>query len=222
MDWRQWLEKPNSNIGSEGVSTLVYRAPAAKLQAINRVPKNDDHDHGLETSESHTVDLITWTSGNFQNAEASNQEITPGPTKDADSASVIAHDRNANAGSPGPLEISEMVMLAVADEEVEKYKNGSPRTPSEQKMSESSSRTCQSHDFKTSNHRAMFTPSNGPEAEGGFPQFQIGQQVEAQYLNGAWYPAEISEVKRDGQFYLVSWEDGDPIDRLKCVDEVCY
>jgi hypothetical protein len=38
--------------------------------------------------------------------------------------------------------------------------------------------------------------------------------VEARYSNGEWYPAAVREIRADGT-YLLEWEGGDPLERVK-------
>jgi hypothetical protein len=55
----------------------------------------------------------------------------------------------------------------------------------------------------------------------GGGSFDVGDQVEGQYLTGSWYPAVILSCNVDGT-YTLQWNDGDSKDRNKRADQLRY
>ncbi len=49
--------------------------------------------------------------------------------------------------------------------------------------------------------------------------YQVGDRVWGRYRNGRWYPARVAEARGDGR-YMLNWDDGDPQDRIKGLEEV--
>jgi hypothetical protein len=204
MEWCSWwVEKPSAEGGLVFVTAQAEGDnghDVSKSATKSKMPEIDN------VSMSPIIDLETWSLENFRSpkrktADASNEGSRP---KDTNSLTVIENDN----GTISPHPVSE-VILSVSEAEQVENKNDTPRTSSDHKSSDSSSQ------------RSRLIAKAAPSKErGNSTEFVLGQNVKAQYFNGYWYPAKISEVKGDGIFYVVDWEDDDPVDRLKCSDEV--
>lgn len=200
MDWRRWVEPDAGFVFiDEGSNEVIKR----NLSEVGKESIN-----GHETAIS-TIELETWTSDNLQ-IHSSRGSKPENMTKNSSSVPLLEQSKHHdyNLGNP-PIFEPEMATLSETEVGQDKAKVDSSRPSSDSQTSESVSQGS-----KFIAEAALST------ARGSSHQFVQRQKVKAKYFNGSWYPATISEVKGDGIFYVVEWEDGDPIDRLKCVDEV--
>lgn len=62
--------------------------------------------------------------------------------------------------------------------------------------------------------------STASVAASAIPQpFKIGDSVDALFKDGRWYAAKVAEVWTDGRF-LLDWNDNDPTDRIKTLNQL--
>jgi hypothetical protein len=156
--------------------------------------------------ESPPIGQDTWAFQNVQNKQQRGTDASDETDMTLGTTSVPANEHDQNT-STSHL-VSEMVILSVAEAEHDKCRDDVPTFSDTESLQSSR---------ENNKHAAEAAP---PKDRMNRTRFEKGQMVKAQYFNGFWYPAKISEIKGDGLFYVVDWEDEDTRDRLKCVDEV--